>query len=54
MFCMGFVEKSMEADSWFTCWLNHLPGKPIYFPQRTPMEPVNVGFLALERKVELG
>ena len=24
----------MGFHSWFTWWLNHLPGKPIYFPEK--------------------
>ena len=31
--CFGIV----DGDSWFTWWFNHLPGKPIYSPKRTPM-----------------
>ena len=30
----GCVGGKIDGDSWFTWWFNHLPGKPIYLPQK--------------------
>ena len=30
----GCFGRKIDGDSWFTCWFNHLPGKPIYFPKK--------------------
>ena len=30
----GCVGRKIDGDSWFTWWLHHLPGKPIYVPQK--------------------
>ena len=30
----GCFASNIDGDSWFTWWFNHLPGKPIYFPQK--------------------
>ena len=36
-FWLVLGRKNRLGDSWFTWWLNDLPGKPIYFPKRTPV-----------------
>ena len=33
---LGCFGRNIDCDSWFTWWLNHLPGPTIY-PKRTPM-----------------
>ena len=34
---LGCFARKIEGDSWFTWWLfSHLPGKPIYFPEKGP------------------
>ena len=31
---LGGFGRKIDGDSWLTWWLNHLPGKPIYFPEK--------------------
>ena len=42
----GCFGRTIDDDSWFPWWVNHLPGKPIYFHKRTPMASRHFSHLA--------